>query len=168
MHKNIKTIYFLSAFLIITLFIGFIYLKIENLKVDKIYHFPSFNFYDLDSISVNLDKNTLDKLLMIVHFNSECGSCHYQLYELINYQDSLTNVNVILVSEENISTIRHFKQQLKLEKSKFTVLRAANHSFYNIFGNVMTPSIFIYSSDKKLIKIFKGETQIKAILKHIP
>jgi hypothetical protein len=35
------------------------------------------------------------------------------------------------------------------------------------YGGIPTPSVYIYSREKKLVKAFNGETKIEEIIKHL-
>ncbi|MFM7853102.1 MAG: hypothetical protein ACKO96_14580 [Flammeovirgaceae bacterium] len=39
---------------------------------------------------------------------------------------------------------------------------------FDTFGSVSIPHIFIYDNEHKLIKEFKGETKMEAILQYLP
>jgi hypothetical protein len=36
------------------------------------------------------------------------------------------------------------------------------------YGSLSVPHLFLYGADRKLIKEFKGETKIEAILQYVP
>jgi hypothetical protein len=53
------------------------------------------------------------------------------------------------------------------EVDNLTILIDRDHRFKNHFGTSIFPSVFIYGADKKLLKMYKGEIKIDAIINSI-
>jgi hypothetical protein len=47
-------------------------------------------------------------------------------------------------------------------------LKINRDNVFENFGPLSTPHILIYNEDSKLVKEFKGETKIEAILQYLP
>jgi thiol-disulfide isomerase/thioredoxin len=139
----------------------------EKIK-EKIQTLPNFSFLRLDSTPFQTEILT-KRHTVIIYFNSTCEHCHYEAQEIIKYISKLSNVNLVFISEENMQVISTFAEKYELVKyQNVNVLQAPNFSFAKYFGNTPLPSIFIYNGDKQLVKTFKGETQIQAIIKYLP
>lgn len=72
------------------------------------------------------------------------------------------------MSSENISIIKKTSEDFGLAgltNIHFTKINARD--VFDTFGSVSVPHVFIYGKDSKLIKEFKGETKVEAILKYI-
>jgi hypothetical protein len=74
---------------------------------------------------------------------------------LVTYDDSLKRL-------ENFCSEYHLWEVDNLE----VLLDHGNH-FNKTFGKTVAPSVFIYGSDRKLIKQFLGETKPEAIINEI-
>jgi thiol-disulfide isomerase/thioredoxin len=130
---------------------------------------PDFSFYNLDSIQVSRASLASGKPTLLIYFNSECEHCQYEATELVKNAPKLESANVVLVSSESIHKIKAFYQKYNLFKIKHLhILKTTTQNFYDYFGETSVPSIFIYSADNQLIKHFKGETKIEAILRSLP
>ncbi|MCU0447027.1 MAG: TlpA family protein disulfide reductase [Microscillaceae bacterium] len=126
---------------------------------------PNFSFYDLDSLQVSRASLASGKPTLVIYFNSECEHCQYEATELVKNASKLESANIILVSTELIAKIKAFYQKYNLFKIKhLQILKTTSQAFYDYFGETGVPSIFIYNSDNQLIKHFKGEAKIEAIL----
>ncbi len=109
------------------------------------------------------------KPVLLIYFNSECEHCQYELAELKKNLPAFSEATILLMSSENISAIRKAAQNIGLEGSPSLEFIKINQSdLYENFGSLSTPHIFIYGKDRKLIKEFKGETKMDAILQYLP
>jgi hypothetical protein len=74
-----------------------------------------------------------------------------------------------MVSSEFIKEIKSFSIKYRLnDEPNVTFTKINPEDVYNTFGSVFIPHIFIYGKDRKLIKEFKGETKVEAILQYLP
>jgi thioredoxin-related protein len=107
--------------------------------------------------------------LLLIHFNSECDQCQNELAELKRNLAALQTMKVLLMSSENISKIKILASEFSLEQfSNVDFVKINRNDVYENFGSLATPHIFIYGKDRKLIKEFRGETKMEAILQYLP
>jgi len=128
---------------------------------------PGFRFYDLSGN--DFSKATLrENDTAIIYFNSECEHCQYEIKAIKENIEQFANSNIVMVSGESREAILAFAKEYELsEYSNIHVLEDKDDTFFSTFGSNMVPSIFIYGKNKMLIKHFKGETKISAILKYL-
>jgi thioredoxin-related protein len=121
--------------------------KIQNLSVAQLFKMDSTQF-----------QMTSGRPILLVFFNSQCEHCQYELTELKKNLSSFEAVSVLLMSSENIATIKEAAEFVKINRD----------DVFENFGSLSVPHLFLYGADRKLIKEFKGETKIEAILQYLP
>lgn len=128
---------------------------------------PNFETYNMDSLRVRHAEFN-EKPTVIVYFNTECEHCQYEATQIVKYQDKFENVNLYMLSAENITQIKTFAHKMGLDKithlemGKITVKES-----FEVFAFTSIPDILIYNASGELQKHFKGETKIEAILKYL-
>lgn len=131
--------------------------KIQNLPV----HAPLIS---IDSIRLNLP---ISKNLVLIYFNSGCEHCQYELSQLKQNIVEFEGIEVVLMSSENLATIKSTSIKYELDQfNNVQFVKIEPQNVFENFGSLSVPNIFIYGADGKLIKEFKGETKIEAILKY--
>ena len=101
-----------------------------------------------------------EQLAMLVYFNSECEHCQYEIKEIQTNLDKFGDVRLALVSHEEPEQAvaflaKHQLQDYYLSSSRDQVLSAFT-------GGV--PQLLIYR-DNELVRHFRGEVKMEAILK---
>ncbi len=112
---------------------------------------------------------TSNEPLLLIHFNSECEHCRYELADLKRNLRALQQTKVVLMSSENISTIKKTASDFGVEQfSNVDFVKINRDDVYDNFGALSTPHILIYGKDRRLVKEFRGEAKIEAILQYLP
>ena len=106
---------------------------------------------------------------VIIYFHPECEHCQYEASEIGNSSDQFEKANMILITaDDSIARIEDFAMRYHLwEVDNLTILLDRKKIFKNHFGTTIVPSIFIYGPDRKLLKMWKGEIQMKAVISTI-
>jgi thiol-disulfide isomerase/thioredoxin len=130
---------------------------------------PKLDLLTLDNIRVSeLEALTSSKPSIIVFFNSECDHCKFQIQEIEKYNQKLKEVNVLLISSEELTSLQSFASLFDFENiPSFQFLKIYEKDVYKAFGSLTVPHIFIYDKDNNLKREFKGETGLEAILQHV-
>lgn len=128
---------------------------------------PTFETYNMDSLKVShVEFNK--KPTVIIYFNTECEHCQYEATQIVKYQDKFKNVNLYMLSAENIPKIKAFASQKRLDKiSNLEMGKITVKESFEVFAFTSIPDILIYNASGELQKHFKGETKIEAILKYL-
>ncbi len=75
---------------------------------------------------------------------------------------------VYFISTASFTDIDRFAKDYKLTgHANIHFVRTEMPDVTNNFGPIPTPSAYVYSSEKKLLKAFKGETKVEEIIKHL-
>jgi peroxiredoxin len=144
--------------------------KIKQKKAiqENIRSLPDFTFYHLEDSSQFTPKDLVEnQSILLIYFNSECEHCQYEASEIYKQQAQFKDTQVLLISSESIKAIQSFSKKYKLTQIPFLkVLKVDVEAFYKSFGSLSVPSIFIYDTDHKLVKNFKGEVKIEKLLEY--
>lgn len=128
----------------------------------------------IQSVPINVSLLTLDstsfsfpiaKPVVLVLFNSTCEHCQYELGQINESIANFNEVELVFVSSESIATIKQVAAAFASE-SNVNFVRISPEHVYENFGTVRYPTILIYNANGNLIKEFKGETKIEAILQY--
>ncbi len=170
MKKVIKIVLFVVLILFLGYMLNVIVKKIKhrNLITEQIQSIPQFLF--INSLNQNVytdDSIEIDKACLIIYYNSECDHCNYEAEEISKHSEQFEDYQVIMISYEPIENILAFREKYKLNHTFITFLQDSQYQFDNIFGHSPIPTSFIYNKDKKLVKQFKGEVKVEALLKYL-
>jgi len=107
----------------------------------------------------------LGKVTIIIFFNSGCEHCQYEAKSIKQEILAFAGTNILFISDETVEKILAFSKANKLHNNnRVWWLKMNSNDVYNTFGAIGVPHIWIYDEDGKLVKEFKGETRVEAIL----
>jgi len=157
-----------SSIVVLLIFLG--YSIVENVAakkevVIKIQNLPAAHLFTLDSVAFQFP---VSSSIILIHFNTSCEHCQYELTEIRKNVSSFSAGHVVLMSSGNIADIRRASKEhglAGLPNIHFTKIN--QDDVFDTFGSLSVPHIFIYGKDRKLIKEFKGETKVEALLQHL-
>ncbi len=136
----------------------------KNQTLINIQKLPNFHFKTLDGADYSKNNIAENRPVIIIYFNTECEHCIYEVKEITKNIERFLSYQIILTSSETTNKIIDFKEINNLKNySNITVLQVNDNDFYNSFGTLAIPSVFIYSEKHLLTKHFKGEVKIDAI-----
>ena len=103
---------------------------------------------------------------VFIAFSPDCEHCQYEAKSINERQKELQNTNIVLFASANDSLTKAFAHTYGLDTIKnVQVISDKNDEMRQLFDVKTIPSIFIYNKDGQLVKQYKGETKIDAILK---
>lgn len=168
----IKKAILTSLFVILfTAVLAMIYLIIERISQKKAIaeNIKTLNVnsvYTLDSLQFRLKETSP---VVLIFFNSGCEHCQYELSEIKKNLSSFSGTQLLFLSSENIASIKSAAEKYIGEiPSNINFLKINREDVFEKFGALSVPHIFVYSAEKKLVKEFKGETKVEAIIQHLP
>lgn len=128
-----------------------------------------YSFESLNGGKIYVDEFDNRKPTVIIYFNPECEHCQYEASEIGKQAGQFAKANMILITpDDSAKRVEAFAAKYHLwEVDNMTILLDREKQFKNRFGTAVFPSTFIYGSDKKLVKMFRGETRMDAIMKII-
>lgn len=105
--------------------------------------------------------------VLIIYF-PDCDHCQREATEISKHLKSFEKHPVWFISTASFDDIDNFSRKYSLSGyANIHFVRTDIKDVINNFGGIPTPSVFIYSKDKKLVKAIKGETKIEEIIKYL-
>ena len=169
--KKLIAILFLIAILCTSAYLGNSILKNferkKQVETDT-KSLPIINFENLEGSKFYTQDLDLNKPSLILYFNPDCEHCQYEARAIRDSLPRFAEVNVLLISDEPIARLQAFAKEYDLAaQPNIHILYDGERNFKALFGTSLVPSIFIYNRQQQLVKQFKGETKMEAILKYL-
>ncbi len=141
----------------------------KKVATEKIQTLQHCCFESLHGGQTCLDGFNPNQPTVIIYFNPECEHCQYEATEIGRQPDRFAKANMILITpDDSVKRIEAFADKYKLwQVDNLVVLLDRNFQFKNQFGTSVFPSVFIYGTNKRLLKQFVGEVKMEAVLKII-
>ena len=143
--------------------------RIDDRKqiAENISRLPDLTITTIDYSNIKVNSIVCGKPLIIIAFNTMCDICQHEITDILNNIKRFDKVKIVMISSEPMDSIINFQKKYELNKYDKILLGQVNDVYANQkLGIDIIPQIFIYSSDKILIKVYKGETKLDAILKY--
>jgi peroxiredoxin len=129
---------------------------------------PDFHFTNLSGAPLRASDLPPARSTLVIHYHPECQYCQYEAEALRRHAGELSATNVLMVGQVSAQEAEMFAQAYALIgwDNVFWALDP-DRRFHEWFGTRAFPAIFIYDAQGKLIRHFRGETKIEAILAHL-
>lgn len=140
--------------------------KESGAKIQTLQH---FSFESVNGGQTWIDAFNPEYPTVVIYFHPECEHCQYEASEIGKQPEKFGKANMILITpDDSIKRVEDFALKYRLwEVDNLVILVDRENQFKNQFGASVIPSVFIYGADKKLLKMYKGEVQMKAIIQII-
>ena len=123
---------------------------------------PNLTVMLTDGQSANL-RYQEQKMLLIL-FQPECDDCQREVTQIRENIRAFDGYQLFFVSSHPTDVLKKFANEYKLaDRPNIHFAQASVESVIASFGQIVAPSLFIYDSSGKLVKMFKGETDINLI-----
>lgn len=115
---------------------------------------PEFKFFRFDNTPFTNKDLPPGKMVFFMFFDSECDHCQNAIKNIGNQYQSFKKIPIFLISIDDQNKINHFMEtygnKLKGQKN-VSILQDKLQQFISKFNPRRYPSMFLYSSEKKLI-----------------
>lgn len=120
---------------------------------------PEFPLQMMDSVSYfNTQKITEGKPIVLAWFHPECSHCQAELIDLIKDPDAVKPVQFYYLTAAPLSKARELYRAMHLERFNYiTVGVDTGRVFYKYFAPKSTPFHAVYNTNKKLIRLLRGQ-----------
>jgi cytochrome oxidase Cu insertion factor (SCO1/SenC/PrrC family) len=111
------------------------------------------------------EANQLPGKTIIILFFPDCDHCQRESKAIQEKIDAFKDYTLYFLSTNPVEEIQEFANEYKLNSIanvKFGQI-APDRVFVN-FGSIPTPSLYIYSAERRLKKQFNGETPVEQII----
>jgi peroxiredoxin len=140
-------------------------LQVKQSASKRIKQMPAFAFTDLQGQPFSSSQLSNDKSTVIIYFHTECDHCQYEAESIVKESQKFNNTQVLFISSQKLPDINAFGTKYGLlAHDNIKLLKDSANAFYNVFGTMAVPCIFVYAKDGALLKSFSGETKMEAIL----
>lgn len=127
---------------------------------------PEFDFKTLDGKIFHRGHIPNDIPTALIYFNTSCPHCNAEIEDILTHSTLLDSVYFLVISRQKPELLSQFFHEKKLDDwNNIVVLADTRDLFPKTFGTAMVPTLLLYGKDRRLVKIFKGETSTKAIRK---
>ncbi len=142
-------------------------IKDKKQIANNIASLPDLTIIKTDFNSLKINSITSNNSIILIAFNTTCDVCQHEIKDILDNIKRFEKVKIVMISSEPMDSIINFQRKYELNKYDNIFLGQVNDVYASqILGIEIIPQIFIYSSDKKLIKVYKGEAKLDAILKY--
>ena len=131
---------------------------------------PNFIFYNLDNTPFTNRDLTMGKEILFVFFDVTCDHCQHTIKALSTHIKECKKISIYLISLDDKSLMNDFfnkyGKNLPNEKN-VTILQDQRNLFIKQFGPRKYPSVFLYSSEKRLLLYDDDDQTLGKFLKII-
>jgi peroxiredoxin len=129
---------------------------------------PEFHFYNQNLGLYNYKQIAPNSPVCIFYYDADCEFCQDEIKHLQQNIDAFSGVQILMVSANKPERTKQFANDYGLSGYKNIVwVYDKNFDFIKWFGHAVTPSVFIYGSKHDLIKEYRGEVKMEAVLSNI-
>ena len=105
---------------------------------------------------------------ILVFFSPDCDHCQREAQDIQSKIAAFKKYNLYFIAPGLPADIQLFAETYHLTGYENVIFTQADvQDVMRIFGPMSTPSFFIYSNEKRLVKKFDGETKVEEILKFL-
>lgn len=115
-----------------------------------------------------LNMKELSGKTVLILFLTDCDHCQREATAIQENISAFKPYSVYFITTSSQQQIETFAKEYRLsDYPNVHFCQTTSQSILDNFGPIDSPSLYIFSSDRKLIKSFNGETHINEILKYI-
>jgi hypothetical protein len=137
--------------------------KKEPVVRKEINELPYLTFNNLDG--TNATTRDLPGASILILFNADCDHCQREAKSIQEKLNSFKGYTLQFIASDPVEIIQKFSRDYQLDNQPNVRFgRAEGVDVYTNFGSIPTPSIYIYSKEKRFVKSFLGETPVDEII----
>ncbi len=148
---------------------------VEDMANSKATHQPlQFARNDLPDLPLlqtdgqKINTKELEGKVVLVLFQPDCEHCQREAVQIREHLEAFEGYTLYFITYAPMVEISRFAKDYGLNRNDNIFFAYADvQDILKSFGSVPTPSMYIYSGHKQLVKTFKGETPITKILPYI-
>jgi thiol-disulfide isomerase/thioredoxin len=105
---------------------------------------------------------------IFVFYFPDCDHCQREAADFSKHLAAFKNYHIWFIAVVPFPEIKQFAIDYKLiGYDNVHFVRTEPKDITDNYGGISTPSVYIYSKDKKLVKAFNGETKVEEIIKFL-
>ncbi|MBM3918787.1 MAG: hypothetical protein FJ344_04695 [Sphingomonadales bacterium] len=131
----------------------------------RLLRLPEFAFPLLDTDGVCRSDLLRNGPVVVVYFGPDCAHCRNLGREVARRQAELTSVNWVFVTRARAGEARVYAEETGLaEHPSIYLCRDEQARFYQYFGEMYIPSVYVFDSDRKFLQSLHQSTDVTDIL----
>lgn len=112
--------------------------------------------------------NELTGKSILIFYSPDCDHCQREAQDLQKHINAFRNYDIYFISASLPEDAQLFAQTYGLhEQNNITFALATYEDVIRIMGPMPTPTVFIYSNEKRLVKKFAGETNVEEMIPYL-
>lgn len=112
--------------------------------------------------------NSLEGKTVLVLFQPECEDCQREAAQIREHLPAFKDYQVYFISDAALPVQAQFAKNYQLsDHGNIHFAQASVNDIINTLGPIPAPSLFIFTAEGRLAKVFKGETDIQQIISHL-
>ncbi|MBL7873075.1 MAG: redoxin domain-containing protein [Cyclobacteriaceae bacterium] len=137
--------------------------KKEPVVKKEVNELPHLTFKNLDGSAATT--RDLPPASVLILFNTDCDHCQREAKSIQENLASFKDYTLQFIASDPEQSILQFAREYQLDNQpNIRFGRAEGQDVYMNFGSIPTPSIYVYSKERKFIKSFLGETPVEQII----
>lgn len=128
---------------------------------------PSAVFYKKDGKAFSTAQIPTTKKAFIMFFDATCDHCQQVATQLSKQSGKLANANIYLVSMDEFRSIDYFMTNFGkplLAMKNVTLLQDKHQAFIPTFKPDKYPSMYLYGTNKRLLKFSSNDKEVPKFL----
>jgi peroxiredoxin len=106
--------------------------------------------------------------IALILFQPDCDHCQREAQDIQKHLDAFKDTKLYFVSSSSMQEMTDFAKAYGLAQSPNVVFaRTEVQDVLNAYGPIDAPSLYLYSSEGKLIQAFNGEVAIEVVVKYL-
>ncbi|WP_345212431.1 TlpA family protein disulfide reductase [Mucilaginibacter gynuensis] len=140
--------------------------KQQTPQTGNIDHVPPFKIVNTDSVTITQNNLKKDKPVMIIYFAPDCGHCQHLVKSLKPVMKQLSNVQVVMITWTQLSTVKKFYKDYGLAAYPNFTLGTEGYSLnvQRYYQVKETPYIAIYDHKGQLVKAYEKVPEIDELM----
>jgi hypothetical protein len=162
-----KSTFFKVAIIATGVLILAYHFRAEQKQLATIATMGSFRVISVDSCTCVDTRNIpAGKPTLFMYFDPDCDHCQRETKELLANIGLLHNIRIYLVTNADNAHLRAFCKTFHTDKvPNLMVGQDYEYSFFRAYLPPTVPYLVVYNSRKDLVRLFRGETDVRYIIK---
>ncbi len=157
---------------IIFLLVGLLVTTCSSSKKESVTELPVAN--ELPALQLTLlngEKLLVDSLpgsTVLFFFSPDCDHCQREAEDIREHLKAFNDYNIYFIAAHDSGQIEAFSKKYRLSGIPNIVFAHAEvPDVVKVMGSIGTPTLYIYSERKQLVKKFENETDVEEIIKFL-
>jgi peroxiredoxin len=136
------------------------------LPLQMVSDLPTFEISLLNGTKTPVNK--LSGKVALILFQPDCDHCQREAQQIQQNLKGFKDFKLYFISSATAGEIDRFSKEYKLTNLPNVFFASTSaQNIVNAFGPIEAPSIYLYSSDGKMVEKFNGEVAIEVVLKYV-